>query len=246
MILFHGSNIEVADPRLLGQTRGLDFGAGFYLTTSGEQAERFSHIVANRQKKGIAMVNVYEFDMEAAEKTLSIRRFLGADAEWLEFITDNRLKTYSGETYDVVIGAVANDTVMPTIQAYLGGFLTKEAALVTLKTSRLVDQLCLKTDKALSLLRFVRAYSGNKGVIRMHGSISPVIAMITPGIIQLLMENRSLTIEEASDVLYNSELYKALEDEGTKVWRLSYPLLYDLLVEELETGRMTYPEEQIG
>ena len=79
----------------------------------------------------------------------------------------------------------------------------------------------------------------------MRKNISPVIAMITPGIITLLMENRGLTIEDASETLYNSELYKTLEDEGTKVWRLSHPLLFDLLMEELDTGKITYPEEQI-
>jgi len=79
----------------------------------------------------------------------------------------------------------------------------------------------------------------------MDKSISPIIAMITPGIISLLMENHGLILEDASDVLYNSQLYKALEDEETKVWRLGYPLLYDLLEEELTTGKITYPEEQI-
>ena len=79
----------------------------------------------------------------------------------------------------------------------------------------------------------------------MEKSISPIIAMITPGIIDLLMKNRDLRLEEATEILYNSELYKALEDEKTKVWRLGYPLLYDLLEEELSTGEITYPEEQI-
>jgi len=79
----------------------------------------------------------------------------------------------------------------------------------------------------------------------MDKSISSVIAMITPGILNLLMENRDLSLEEASDILYNSQLYSALEDEKTKVWRLGYPLLYDLLEEELTTGKITYPEEQI-
>ena len=79
----------------------------------------------------------------------------------------------------------------------------------------------------------------------MDKSISPVIAMITPGIVSLLMENRRLSLEEASAVLYNSQLYKALEDEKTKVWRLGYPLLYDMLEEELTVGEITYPEEQI-
>ncbi|MDR1192702.1 MAG: hypothetical protein LBK98_00800 [Peptococcaceae bacterium] len=79
----------------------------------------------------------------------------------------------------------------------------------------------------------------------MDNNISPVIAMITPGIVNLLMENRRLSLEEASALLYNSQLYKALEDEKTKLWRLGYPLLYDLLNEELTTGKITYPEEQI-
>jgi len=79
----------------------------------------------------------------------------------------------------------------------------------------------------------------------MGKSISPVIAFITPGIITLLMDNRKLSLEEASDILYNSQLYKTLEDEETKVWRLGYPLLYDLLEEELTTGNITWPEEQI-
>ena len=76
-------------------------------------------------------------------------------------------------------------------------------------------------------------------------NISSVIAMITPGIIRLLIENRNLNLEDASEVLYNSLLYKTLEDEETKMWRLGYPLLYDLLEEELTTGKITFPEEQI-
>jgi hypothetical protein len=79
----------------------------------------------------------------------------------------------------------------------------------------------------------------------MSKNISPVIAFITPGILSLLMENRRLKLEEASDILYNSLLYKTLEDEETKVWRLGYPLLYDLLEEELSTGNITWPDEQI-
>lgn len=78
----------------------------------------------------------------------------------------------------------------------------------------------------------------------MSKGISSVIAMITPGIIELLMQNRGLGIEEASEMLYNSELYRALEDEETKIWRLSSVALYDLLIEELDTGEITYPEEQ--
>jgi len=60
-----------------------------------------------------------------------------------------------------------------------------------------------------------------------------------------LIEDRGITWKEASSILYNSLLYGALEDETTKLWRLSSPALYDMLIEELETGRITtIPEEQ--
>ena len=97
--------------------------------------------------------------MKVADKSLSVRKFESANAEWLHFVTENRLKTYQGNFYDIVIGALANDTVMPTIQAYLGGFINEEATLITLKTSRLVDQVCIKSKKALTLLRFIKSYS---------------------------------------------------------------------------------------
>lgn len=158
MLLYHGSNLAIEEPRLIGQVRGLDFGAGFYLTTSEPQAARFSEIVVRRRKNGAATVNVYEFDMEAAKKTLTCRIFASADAQWLRFVADNRRKSYTGEIYDLVMGAVANDTVMPTIQAFLSGFINEEAALITLKASKLVDQMCLKSEKAMSKLRFVKAY----------------------------------------------------------------------------------------
>jgi len=158
MLLFHGSNLIVEKPCLLNQTRGLDFGAGFYLTTNEKQAVSFSEIVVNRNKSGIATVNVFDFDIEHANSTLAVRKFNGADYDWLDFVSKNRLKTYEGKSYDVIIGAVANDKVMPTIQAFLSNFINEEAALITLKTSKLTDQVCLKSEKALSLLKFVKSY----------------------------------------------------------------------------------------
>ena len=75
-------------------------------------------------------------------------------------------------------------------------------------------------------------------------NLNVVLTFITPGIIQLLMDNRRITAEAASILLYNSRLYRLLEEEDTKLWRLSYPILYDMLEEELTTGDITFPEEQ--
>ena len=38
MILYHGSNVIVDQPKLIRQNRYLDFGFGFYPTTNREQS----------------------------------------------------------------------------------------------------------------------------------------------------------------------------------------------------------------
>jgi hypothetical protein len=157
MFLYHGSNQSVEKPRLIEQTRGLDFGAGFYLTTREEQARDFADIIVNRRKSGIPTVNVYNIDEDTARKVLEIHTFPEPNAEWLEFIRENRLKSYSGKQYDVIIGPVANDRVYPTLLALVSGQFNIEAALVAIKPYKLFDQYCLATGKALSLLTFVKA-----------------------------------------------------------------------------------------
>jgi hypothetical protein len=61
MRLYHGSNLAVELPKLVYQSRGLDFGAGFYTTSSETQARRFSEIVCNRRGGGVPTVSVYSW-----------------------------------------------------------------------------------------------------------------------------------------------------------------------------------------
>jgi len=75
-------------------------------------------------------------------------------------------------------------------------------------------------------------------------NLNVILTLTTPGIIQLLMDNRKITAEAASILLYNSKLYNLLENEKTKLWHLSYPILYEMLEEELTTGEISFPEEQ--
>jgi succinyl-CoA synthetase beta subunit len=61
MLLYHGSNVAVVKPQLLAQTRGLDFGAGFYLTSNEIQAQTFAEIIINRRKKGSPTISVKKY-----------------------------------------------------------------------------------------------------------------------------------------------------------------------------------------
>ena len=156
MILYHGSNVVVEQPKLIEQNRFLDFGYGFYTTTNKEQAENFAQKVIVR-RGGKPIVNVYELDENAQTNLLKIKRFSAPDEEWLDFVSAHRNGTYNGEQYDLIIGAVANDDVYRTLQVYSTGLLTKAQALEALKVKKLFNQYVFATKEALELLKFVEA-----------------------------------------------------------------------------------------
>jgi len=73
--------------------------------------------------------------------------------------------------------------------------------------------------------------------------LSALLAILNPAIIQLIMDNKKLTNIKATFLLYDSYLYSMLEKEESKLWHLSPLTLYELLEEELETGKINFPEE---
>ena len=69
MLLYHGSNVEVSNPQIIESDRRLDFGKGFYLTSSYEQAKRWAELTVKRlmpQK----LCDQYTFRTEKAIKKL--------------------------------------------------------------------------------------------------------------------------------------------------------------------------------
>lgn len=154
MLLYHGSNLQVNKPKILVSNRMLDFGSGFYTTSSKEQAVKWSKTQTARRKKGEPVVSLYECDEKKVEE-LSVLKFKSADKEWLKFVTDNRKGTYIGKKYDLVIGPVANDNTMPVINNYMSGILDEETALILLKPQKLSDQYAFLTERGLSILKFV-------------------------------------------------------------------------------------------
>jgi hypothetical protein len=67
--------------------------------------------------------------------------------------------------------------------------------------------------------------------------------LLVPLVIREIMQSRKVDVDEAFRLLYTSFLYSKLEKEATKLWHLSSRALCDLLIEELETDRITFPEE---
>ena len=143
----------------LGLSRkNLDFGTGFYTTVNREQAVDFARKVMIRKEQKNQFVSVYDFDAQAVESDLDILRFPSPDKLWLDFVRQNRRGTYTGKQYDLIIGPVANDDVYATLIVYEQGILSIEQALEALKVKKLYSQYVFKTEKALTLLRYVNSF----------------------------------------------------------------------------------------
>ena len=71
---------------------------------------------------------------------------------------------------------------------------------------------------------------------------SAIMPVISADIVKMISEKRNVCEKEAIKLLYASELYADLEIEETKVWQYSTPMLYSLLEQEWEDGRILYPD----
>lgn len=150
MILYHGSNVPVENPKIIPNSRALDFGCGFYLTSDYEQAAKWAKLTVLRREFGSPTVSVYEFNDDSSD--LSVLKFDLADVNWLKYVVLNRSEKSNKDNYDIVSGPVANDNTMPVITLYLSGAYDETEALKRLLTQKLKDQYVFKTEKALSNL----------------------------------------------------------------------------------------------
>lgn len=155
MYLYHGSNVSVHVPRIMNYDKTLDFGTGFYTTSSLEQAKKWSVNKTRRTGQGVATVSVFTADDDfMAAPNLKVLDFKNADEKWLDFVMANRTNIDFSHSYDVIKGAVANDRVYASLNAFENGFMDKTTLLNELKAWVFVDQILFHTEKSLKLLSF--------------------------------------------------------------------------------------------
>ncbi len=155
MKLYHGSIDIVKKPKIIKPTRTLDYGTGFYTTTSYEQAEQW---VRRRMKSpiNIGYINIYEIDDNTTSE-LDTLWFNEPTEEWVDFVMLNRTSRGFEHNHDIVYGPVANDRVYAAFALYESGLLDKEGLIKELKTYKLVDQMLFHTDKSLKHLAYIEA-----------------------------------------------------------------------------------------
>ena len=154
--VYHGSIEEVKNPEIREPNRSLDYGSGFYTTTSYEQAKR---LVERRMKdKGVNVgyVNVYELDEDFVKRMKSLI-FEKPTEEWVNFVMKNRTERGFVHDYDIVYGPVADDSVYTQFTLYEGGVISLPTLIQELKTYKLVDQYLFHTEESLLAIKFVES-----------------------------------------------------------------------------------------
>lgn len=155
-IIYHGGLEIIENPEIRESNRTLDFGSGFYLTSSEKQAEDWVRRCFSTGAT-LGYVNTYVFDIDTAKSELNIKEFYSATEEWLDFVMANRRIPNFSHCYDIVIGPVANDRVYTAFSLFEGGVIDKQTLIKELKTYRLVDQYLFHTTESLKLLSYTSA-----------------------------------------------------------------------------------------
>ncbi|MCM1441708.1 MAG: DUF3990 domain-containing protein [Roseburia sp.] len=160
MILYHGTTLEIKEPKIIKNEVGRDFGFAFYTTDIREQAERWAirrAKIASKKANApvLAVVNVYEWNNT---KTLSEKHFDGASMEWLELVVKCRGDVNFTHGYDIVSGKIANDNVGETISYVMQGIMRKEDAIERLKFEKINNQIAFCSECSLKELTFVKSY----------------------------------------------------------------------------------------
>ncbi len=156
MKVYHGSLEVVERPQILQPNRQLDYGKGFYTTTSERQSREWAERRMREHEAQSGYVNIFEFDESALQK-LKCLLFPEPSKEWAEFVMANRTQKWFTHDYDVVYGPVANDKVYLQFGLYETGAISIDTLIRELKTYKLVDQYLFHTEKGLSAIRFIEA-----------------------------------------------------------------------------------------
>lgn len=144
MILYHSSTVAVPVPDILHSRDYLDFGKGFYMTSIHEQAIKYAQRFIRRNRD--AWLNSYKFECDWA--AWNVLRFDAYDKDWLQFIAKCRAGNDDTD-YDIVIGGIANDKVIQTLDRYFNRELSENEALGLLKYEKPNIQYCIRSQVML-------------------------------------------------------------------------------------------------
>lgn len=160
MKLYHGSNIVIVHPEISKGKPFKDFGRGFYLSDTIEQAKEMAQRVVERVgAEQTPVVSTFEFDDSAmSDGSLKVKRFETYTEEWAEFVLRNRdRKTPQPyHDYDIVYGPIADDRVVRQMRRFEMGDITLKELMQELQyPPKITFQYYFGSEKALEKIKFL-------------------------------------------------------------------------------------------
>lgn len=160
MLVYHGTTLEIKEPKIITTEIGRDFGFAFYTTDIKEQAERWAirraKIQSRKSQNSVsAVVNIFDWERDIASDILE---FDGASMEWLDMVVSCRSNLSYKHEHDIVIGKIANDNVGETVAYVVQGIMRKEDAIERLKFEKINNQIAFCSERSLKQLKFIKSY----------------------------------------------------------------------------------------
>lgn len=143
MTVYHGGYTAVENPEIRIGRNTKDFGNGFYCMIIKEQAQRWA------KRYNTKIVSIYDVRLDS---DLQIKEFKEMTDEWLDFIIACR--GGKEHSYDIVIGAMANDQIYNYVSDYMDGSITREQFWVLAKFKYPTHQINFCTKEALKCLEY--------------------------------------------------------------------------------------------
>lgn len=143
MTVYHGGYQAVEKPEIRIGRNTKDFGNGFYCTIIKEQAERWA------RRYPAKIVSIYDVRFQEG---LNIKEFQNMTEEWLDFIVACR--SGKDHTYDIVIGAMADDQIYNYVSDYIGGVITREQFWALARFKYPTHQIAFGSERALKCLTY--------------------------------------------------------------------------------------------
>lgn len=144
IMVYHGSNVAVPNPKILINGHYKDFGYGFYCTNIEKQAKRWA-----LTQKGEGIVNRYIY---TANPDLNICAFPDMSEAWLQFVVNCRRGIE--HNFDIVEGPMADDQIWDYVEDYMNGNISKTAFWELVKFKYPTHQIVFCTMKALENLHY--------------------------------------------------------------------------------------------
>lgn len=155
MKLFHGTNIDFENIDLKMSKPNKDFGQGFYLSDTRQQAEELA-MARVELTGGNPVVIEYDFDEELLhDKSLKVKLFEEYTEDWANFILANR-NSINGNIhdYDIVFGPIANDRVGRQLWRYRNHDIDMSTLVKNLKFMKgITFQYFFGTERAIKHLK---------------------------------------------------------------------------------------------